>query len=170
MWRMIRAAILGVTLGVVGGAIVGQLYYANFLKNNKDKEENLVSALVYSENANVDMAEDVIRLDVQYEGKEELSDNKYQELTNAVREAVIYALINRMGKDYNEEMSFSDVKHEIIMAYEYINECAYECAMEYGIDAECQTKLEYLYFEDEVYNGIEFPAGYYETLSITLYD
>ncbi len=169
MWRMIRAAIIGVTLGVVGGAIVGQIYYANFLKNNK-KEEELVSALVYSEDANVNISEDVIRLDVQYEGEEELNENEYQELTNAVREAVIYALINRMGEDYNEKMSASDVKHEIIMAYEYINECAYECAAEYGINAECQTKLEYLYFEDEIYNGVEFPAGYYETLSITLYD
>lgn len=168
MWRMIRAAILGVTLGVVGGAIVGQIYYANYLKNNK--EEKLVSALVYSEDANVNVSEDVIRLDVQYEGAEELSDNEYMELTNAVRETVIYALINRMGENYNEEMSFSDVKHELIMAYEYINECAYECAMEYGINAECRTKLEYLYFEDSVYNGVEFPAGYYETLSITLYD
>lgn len=168
MWRMIRAAIIGVTLGIVGGAIVGQIYYANYLKNNK--EEKLVSALVYSEDANVNVSENVIRLDVQYEGAEELSDNEYMELTNAVREAVIYALTNRMGEDYNEEMSVSDVKHEIIMAYEYINECAYECAMEYGINAECRTKLEYLYFEDGVYNGVEFPAGYYETLSITLYD
>ena len=169
MWRAIRAGLMGILLGVVGGALVGQLYYANYIKNKK-KDKELVSALVYNESCEENNPKGVIRLCVNYNGTENLNKNEEKKLIDSVKKSVLYALSDRMGEDYSESMSLSDVKHEIIMAYEYISACADECAEELGIDTNSQTKLDYKYYQNEKFDEFELPAGFYETLSVTLDD
>ncbi len=178
MWRMIRAAILGVLIGVVGGAIVGQNYYLNYLDNQK--KDKAVSTFVYSNNEDsisTDKLSDVIRLEVCYKGAFELNSYEKQELTNTIREAAIGIIKRRLGNDYNSSMSVNDVKHEIIMAYEEINDYACKVASEYlvgclnynGESTCCDTSLEYKYYTETQYEGVELPAGFYETLMITVY-
>ncbi|MGN0394064.1 MAG: stage II sporulation protein R [Coprococcus sp.] len=168
MWRMIRAGLMGILIGVVGGAIVGQVYYSNYLKNRKDSRT--VSAIAYNEASDAEGSNGVIRLNVNYKGKENLSKNEEKELIDSVEKSVLYALASRLGDDYSENMSLADIKHEIIMAYEYISSCADECAKELGIDTNTQTKLEYKYYQGEEFDGLELPAGFYETLAVTLDD
>ena len=65
MWRMFRAALLGVVIGVIGGAIVGQVSY---VRNYRDRlaKEIRSNAVMYN-NGSSD-GNGMIRIKVNYDG------------------------------------------------------------------------------------------------------
>ena len=65
MWRMFRAAILGVLIGIVGGVIFGQVSY---VKKYKDKVSREIMADAVMYNNSLDDSGRVIRLKVDYDG------------------------------------------------------------------------------------------------------
>jgi len=110
---------------------------------------------------------DVIRIRIRYEGNENLSDEQLDELTSYVEQAVLYGIAEKLGTDYNDqEKSF--VRKNLILSKEYIDACAEESAEEYGIPVSAWSAFEYLSLPAATLNGVAYPAGYYETLCVTL--
>lgn len=66
MWRMIRAALLGIIIGVIGGTIIGQISYTGFLYRLAKKQSEEVMGTLNSGNisetdmAGADMSEEAI--------------------------------------------------------------------------------------------------------------
>lgn len=195
MMRMIRAALIGIVIGVIGGAIIGQVYYIRYLYNKIQTQRNetseAINALVYS-NETYSMGEmelfdiysyyadgedqiektgvslpDVIQLDVIYNG-EELTAEEISDLKLSVKQAVLYALAEKLGEDYNQSMTKEEVRKNLILSMEYINKEAKESAKEWGIDVESRSIFDVQYMQENDANGILCPAGYYEVLDIYL--
>lgn len=209
MWRMIRAALIGIVLGVVGGAIVGQVYYIRYLYRMMQQEKNeAMNALVYSNDSvlyedafggafevgdsyselfgeieafdteylftegqnkqeRVSLPE-IIQLNVIYSGNEGLTTNEMAELQVFVKQAVLYALAEKLGEDYSQTMTKAEMQKSLIMSLEYINEAAKESAKEWGISVDSRSKFDLQYMQEDEINGILCPAGYYEVLNIYL--
>lgn len=205
MWRMIRAALFGVLLGVVGGAIVGQVYYISYLYRMVQQEKNdSIHALVYSNdnvlyedafgeefsysdllgglevfNSELYFADDedqedtiplpeIIQLSVLYSGSEKLTEKEMTELQVYVKQAVLYALVEKLGEDYNQTMTKDEMRKSLVMSLEYINETAKESAGEWGIDADSRATFDVQYMQENEIGGIWCPAGYYDVLKINL--
>lgn len=205
MWRMIRAALFGVLLGVVGGAIVGQVYYIRYLYRMVQQEKNdSIHALVYSNdnvlyedafgeefsysdllgglevfNSELYFADDedqedtillpeIIQLSVLYSGSEKLTEKELTELQVYVKQAVLYALVEKLGEDYNQTMTKDEMRKSLVMSLEYINETAKESAGEWGIDVDSRATFDVQYMQENEIGGIWCPAGYYDVLKINL--
>lgn len=110
---------------------------------------------------------DVIRIRIRYEGKENLSDEQLDEFTSYVEQAVLYGIAEKLGADYNDQEK-SVVRKNLILSKEYIDACAEESAEEYGIPVTAWSAFEYLNLPEASLNGVAYPAGYYETLCVTL--
>ena len=110
---------------------------------------------------------DVIRIRIRYEGNENLSDKQLDELTSYVEQAVLYGIAEELGADYNDQEK-SIVRKNLILSKEYIDACAEESAEEYGIPVSAWSAFEYLSLPAATLNGVIYPAGYYETLCVTL--
>lgn len=112
---------------------------------------------------------DVIRIRIRYEGNENLSDKQLDEFTSYVEQAVLYGIAEKLGADYNDQEK-SIVRKNLILSKEYIDACAEESAEEYGIPVSAWSAFEYLSLPAATLNGVAYPAGYYETLCVTLAD
>lgn len=110
---------------------------------------------------------DVIRIRIRYEGNENLSDKQLDEFTSYVEQAVLYGIAEKLGADYNDQEK-SVVRKKLILSKEYIDACAEESAEEYGIPVSAWSAFEYLNLPAATLNGVAYPAGYYETLCVTL--
>ena len=110
---------------------------------------------------------DVIRIRIRYEGNENLSDKQLDEFTSYVEQAVLYGIVEKLGADYNDQEK-SIVRKNLILSKEYIDACAEESAEEYGIPVTAWSAFEYLNLPAATLNGVAYPAGYYETLCVTL--
>ncbi len=110
---------------------------------------------------------DVIRIRIRYEGNENLSDKQLDEFTSYVEQAVLYGIAEKLGADYNDQEK-SIVRKNLILSKEYIDACAEESAEEYGIPVSAWSAFEYLNLPTATLNGVAYPAGYYETLCVTL--
>ena len=110
---------------------------------------------------------DVIRIRIRYEGNENLSDKQLDKFTSYVEQAVLYGIAEKLGADYNDQEK-SVVRKNLILSKEYIDACAEESAEEYGIPVTAWSAFEYLNLPAATLNGVAYPAGYYETLCVTL--
>lgn len=110
---------------------------------------------------------DVIRIRIRYEGNENLSDKQLDKFTSYVEQAVLYGIAEKLGADYNDQEK-SIVRKNLILSKEYIDACAEESAEEYGIPVSAWSAFEYLNLPAATLNGVAYPAGYYETLCVTL--
>ena len=204
MWRMIRAGILGVLFGVVGGALVGQISYGKKVYDDlKNKMAETVGSINSVNSANgVDSAEvssyydnideiaglqDILDSEVRYEetaDPEELKQleqkkaimirvlaedgdlglgDDYRQFCSGAREYVMTCLASELGTDYQDRLTKA-----LIMKFEYLAKSAEEYAIEYGINVECKPVFEYKYMPACSVNGIQYEAGYYETLMLKL--
>ena len=110
---------------------------------------------------------DVIRIRIRYEGNENLSNKQLDEFTSYVEQAVLYGIAEKLGADYNDQEK-SIVRKNLILSKEYIDACAEESAEEYGIPVTAWSAFEYLNLPAATLNDAAYPAGYYETLCVTL--
>lgn len=132
------------------------------IESGKTKTE-LVESKVSAQNK----TSDVIRIRIRYEGNENLSDKQLDEFTSYVEQAVLYGIAEKLGADYNDQEK-SIVRKNLILSKEYIDACAEESAEEYGIPVTAWSAFEYLNLPAATLNGVAYPAGYYETLCVTL--
>lgn len=65
MWRMFKAGIMGVIIGVIGGAIVGHISYVKNYKEGLNREIRS-NAVMYNNNESDE--DKVIRIKVDYDG------------------------------------------------------------------------------------------------------
>ena len=110
---------------------------------------------------------DVIRIRIRYEGNENLSDKQLDEFTSYVEQAVLYGIAEKLGADYNDQEK-SIVRKNLILSKEYIDACAEESAEDFGIPVTAWSAFEYLNLPAATLNDAAYPAGYYETLCVTL--
>lgn len=134
----------------------------DYIKTGKTKTE-LAGSKMSAENK----TSDVIRIRIIYEGNENLSDKQLDEFTSYVEQAVLYGIAEKLGADYNDQEK-SVVRKNLILSKEYIDACAEESAEEYGIPVSAWSAFEYLSLPAATLNGVAYPAGYYETLCVTL--
>ena len=132
------------------------------IESGKTKTE-LVESKISAQNK----TSDVIRIRIRYEGNENLSDKQLDEFTSYVEQAVLYGIAEKLGADYNDQEK-SIVRKNLILSKEYIDACAEERAEEYGIPVTAWSAFEYLNLPAATLNGVAYPAGYYETLCVTL--
>lgn len=132
------------------------------IESGKTKTE-LVESKISAQNK----TSDVIRIRIRYEGNENLSDTQLDEFTSYVEQAVLYGIAEKLGADYNDQEK-SIVRKNLILSKEYIDACAEESAEEYGIPVSAWSAFEYLSLPAATLNGVAYPAGYYETLCVTL--
>lgn len=132
------------------------------IESGKTKTE-LVESKMNAQNK----TSDVIRIRIRYEGNENLSDKQLDEFTSYVEQAVLYGIAEKLGADYNDQEK-SIVRKNLILSKEYIDACAEESAEEYGIPVTAWSAFEYLNLPAATLNGVAYPAGYYETLCVTL--
>ena len=132
------------------------------IESGKTKTE-LVESKISAQNK----TSDVIRIRIRYEGNENLSDKQLDEFTSYVEQAVLYGIAEKLGADYNDQEK-SIVRKNLILSKEYIDVCAEESAEEYGIPVSAWSAFEYLSLPAATLNGVAYPAGYYETLCVTL--
>ncbi len=93
--------------------------------------------------------------------------NKKNYFEEYVKNAVLYGVSEKLGEQYNSQDK-AVVRKNLILSLEYINDCAEEGAEEYGIPAEAYSRFEYLYLPETTFGNQIYPAGYYETLCVTL--
>lgn len=211
MWRMIRAGILGVLFGVVGGALVGQISYGKKVYDDlKNKMAETVDSINSVNSTNgVDSAEvssyynnigeiaglqDILDSEVRYEetaDPEELKQleqekaimirvlaedgdlglgDEYRQFCSRAREYVMTCLASELGADYQDRLTKDEMRKTLIMKFEYLAKCLEEYAEEYGISVKCNPVFEYKYMPATTVNGVEYKAGYYETLMLKLKD
>ena len=163
MWRMFRAGILGVLLGVAGGIIFGQVSY---VKNYRDKADRGIMADAVMYNYESDESDRKIRIQVDYSGQTD-SEKDRDELESYVGNSVMKQVSNWLGDNYNSKMSYIDVRHSLVMAMGQINSIASQAAETWGVDAEANSGFSYEFFPAA---GEDCPAGFYETLCIDLND
>lgn len=211
MMRMIRAALVGIIVGIVGGAIVGQVYYVRYLYRKVQQEKDkAVNAIVYSDDSAIygDMFEEelgienpyaslfgimdsgafddnflmeneptektdismpeIIQLNVIYTGDEALTSDEKADLQSFVKQAVLYALAEKLGEDYNQSMTKEEIRRNLILSLEYINQVAGESAEEWGVDTNSRASFDVQYVQEGEVDGVWCPAGYYEVLKIYL--
>lgn len=132
------------------------------IESGKTKTE-LVESKISAQNK----TSDVIRIRIRYEGNENLSNKQLDEFTSYVEQAVLYGIAEKLGADYNDQEK-SIVRKNLILSKEYIDACAEESAEEYGIPVTAWSAFEYLNLPAATLNGVAYPAGYYETLCVTL--
>ena len=132
------------------------------IESGKTKTE-LVESKISAQNK----TSDVIRIRIRYEGNVNLSDKQLDEFTSYVEQAVLYGIAEKLGADYNDQEK-SIVRKNLILSKEYIDACAEESAEEYGIPVTAWSAFEYLNLPAATLNGVAYPAGYYETLCVTL--
>ena len=132
------------------------------IESGKTKTE-LVESKISAQNK----TSDVIRIRIRYEGNENLSDKQLDEFTSYVEQAVLYGIAEKLGADYNDQEK-SIVRKNLILSKEYIDACAEESAEEYGIPVTAWSAFEYLNLPAATLNDAAYPAGYYETLCVTL--
>lgn len=125
--------------------------------------------LVESKMSAQNKTSDVIRIRIRYKGNENLSDEQLDKFTSYVEQAVLYGIAEKLGADYNDQEK-SIVRKNLILSKEYIDACAEESAEEYGIPVTAWSAFEYLNLPAATLNGVAYPAGYYETLCVTLAD
>lgn len=123
--------------------------------------------LVESKMSAQNKTSDVIRIRIRYKGNENLSDEQLDKFTSYVEQAVLYGIAEKLGADYNDQEK-SIVRKNLILSKEYIDACAEESAEEYGIPVTAWSAFEYLSLPAATLNGVAYPAGYYETLCVTL--
>lgn len=162
MWRMFKAAIMGVLLGVVFGVVFGHISYLNY------KKENVVrgieaDAVMYNSGSDEDR---VIRIKVDYDG-DLSSQNERDEFTSYVGNGVLGDVNSWLGDDYNTKFTYIEMRHNLAIAMRDISESAEKHAKEWGIEADAGAEFVYEFF-DASEDGM--PAGYYETLEIALQD
>ena len=141
-------------------------------KTDGENDYNIESGKTKTELAESQMnaqnkTSDVIRIRIRYEGNENLSDKQLDEFTSYVEQAVLYGIAEKLGADYNDQEK-SIVRKNLILSKEYIDACAEESAEEYGIPVTAWSAFEYLNLPAATLNGVAYPAGYYETLCVTL--
>ncbi len=163
MWRMFKAGILGVFLGVVFGVIFGHMSY---VKNYSGKAAREIMADAVMFNNTQDDSDRVIRLKVNYDG-DLGSEDKKKQLESYVGNTVMEQVQKWLGDDYSNNMSYIEMRHNLVMAMDEINEIAGYAADKWGVDADADSGFSYEYFRSA---GDELPPGYYETLSINLDD
>lgn len=150
-------------------SVEGQLVKKNTVGEN---DYNVKTGKIKTELAESKMnvqnkTSDVIRIRIRYEGNENLSDKQLDEFTLCVEQAVLYGIAEKLGADYNDQEK-SVVRKNLILSKEYIDACAEESAEEYGIPVTVWSAFEYLNLPAATLNGVAYPAGYYETLCVTL--
>ena len=111
MWRMFRAAILGVLIGIVGGVIFGQVSY---VKKYKDKVSREIMADAVMYNNSLDDSGRVIRLKVDYDGDMKSEDVMAMEDINDIAQSAA----NAWGVDADANSGFS---------YEYFGDSGEDC-------------------------------------------
>lgn len=111
---------------------------------------------------------EIIQLNVIYNGNETLTSDEKADLQKCVKQAVLYALAEKLGEDYNQSMTKSEVRRNLILSLEYINQVAGESAKEWGINANTRASFDVQYLQENEIDGVWCPAGYYEVLKIYL--
>ncbi len=53
-----------------------------------------------------------------------------------------------LGDDYNENLSYIQMRHNLVMAMEDINDIAQSAANAWGVDADANSGFSYEYFGD----------------------
>jgi hypothetical protein len=202
MFRMVKAALLGILIGIAGGGIIGEISYLKYLKNKSEEVdyedndelvsdiekssglwafageyENLLEAL---DDISVTEAEDtanekgynddVIRLVVDYKGTVETDEKEAADLEKAVRQAVALGLSEKLGENYNQDMTRDEIRQAFIMSFENIKDWALKVTEELGVNAEADVSFECRYMDLQQEGTCVYPAGYYETLCIELTD
>lgn len=143
-----------------------ETYYDSMLAAISEAANEMEDDAVAHE-AQVAEISDVIRLQVIYDGAEELSESEQQELTESVELAALYAIADKLGENYNK-MEKNEVRKNLILSMEMINACASETAEEYGVDVTATSRFDYVSLPEAKAGDTVYPAGYYETLCITL--
>lgn len=162
MWRMFKAAILGVLLGIAGGVIVGQISYVKY-KESKTVREIEADAVMYNSGEEDDR---VMRIQVDYDGLMDSEEDR-DEFTSYVGNSVMAQIEAWLGDDYNTKFTYIEMRHNLVMAMKDINEAAERYAQEYGMDVSADAEFVYEFFDASETAG---SAGYYETLKIGLQD
>lgn len=146
-----------------------EAYYDAILETGLEETELEKTGLEETKKASkyTNTAEDVIRIIVEYGGEERLSDKQKNYFEEYVKNAVLYGVSEKLGEQYNSQDK-AVVRKNLILSLEYINDCAEEGAEEYGIPAEAYSRFEYLYLPETTFGNQVYPAGYYETLCVTL--
>lgn len=163
MWRMFRAALLGVVIGVIGGAIVGQVSY---VRNYRDRlaKEIRSNAVMYN-NGSSD-GNGMIRIKVNYDG-DGTDSEKDEKVASYVGNVILDEVEKWLGDDYSSRYSYVEMRRNLNMAMSRIDEIAQSVAYEMGADVDSNSQLSYEYFDD---CGEECPAGFYNTLDVSLVD
>ncbi len=163
MWRMFRAALLGVVIGVIGGVIAGQVSY---VKNHRDRlaREIRSNAVMYNNGSSDDNG--MIRIKVNYDGDETDSEED-EKVASRVGNVILDEVEKWLGDDYSSRYSYVEMRRNLNMAMSRIDEIAQSAAYEMGADVDSNSQLSYEYFDD---CGEECPAGFYNTLNVSLVD
>lgn len=162
MWRMIKAGIMGILIGVVGGVIAGHISYVKNYKNRLDREI-ISNAVMYNGTSKDDR---IIRLKVDYDG-DYTGINDIDQIESYVGNSIMRQVSGLIGEYDNDEQSYIQTRHSLVMAMDQIKSLAGSAASDLGIDAVAETGFSYEYFDAD---GEGLPAGYYETLCINLQD
>lgn len=162
MWRMFKAAILGVLLGIAGGVLVGQISYAKY-KESQTVREIEADAVMYNGG---DSSDRVMRIQVDYDGIMD-SELDREEFTSYIGNSVMDQIEAWLGDDYNTKFTYIEMRHNMVMAMKDINEAAEKYASECGLDVSADSEFVNEYFEASDEAGA---AGFYETLKIALQD
>lgn len=161
MWRMFRAAILGVVIGVIGGAIFGHMSYIKNYKNRLDRTIRS-NAVMYNNGQEDDNS--VIRIKVDYDGDDQTDG---EGLESHVGNTILDAVAAWLGDDYSSRYSYVEMRHRLNMVMDKIDDIAKMAALEEGVEVDSDSRLSYEYFDDY---GADCPAGFYHTLDVDLVD
>ncbi len=135
--------------------------------NDETLSEEMLEKFGADQSETASKNNDVIRIKVSYEGDEDLDDDEKEQLEQYVTTAVLYGISEKLGEDY-ADLDISEVRSSLIMSLEYINSCAEESAEEWGVFASAKSGFDYIYMAESNMGDEAYPAGYYETLCITL--
>ena len=158
--NMYNAAVKGIIIGIVGGLLVANIGNIKALISNASEATEVLADIDDMEN---------IRLDVVYQGAEQLSESEEDMLSIMVKQAVLYGLAEKYGEDYNSDMTLNEARHAFVLSLPDIEGWAKEAAEEFGVETSAEAFFTVKHMDEEELNGVIYAAGDYETLEIRLY-
>ena len=163
MWRMFRAGILGVVIVVIGGVIFGQVSYVKNYKSRLDREIRS-NAVMYNNGESDDNS--MIRIKVDYDGSDG-TETLDEQVSSHVGNVILDELEKWLGDDYSSRYSYVEMRRNLNMVMDKIDDIARNAAYELGAEVDSDAHLSYEYFDD---CGEDCPAGFYHTLNVDLVD
>ena len=108
----------------------------------------------------------MIRIKVNYDGDGTDSEED-EKVASCVGNVILDEVEKWLGDDYSSRYSYVEMRRNLNMAMSRIDEIAQSVAYEMGADVDSNSQLSYEYFGD---CGEECPAGFYNTLDVSLVD